>query len=90
MAFQKKAFMSRFRIVFQTFSLTKRSALPLYLSEAGRGNRRTRSHSFQYHRPNADTDEINFSFFPRTIAIWNGLTTEADSAETVYGFKSKT
>ena len=26
----KTAFMSRFRIVFQTFSLTKRSALPLY------------------------------------------------------------
>ena len=29
------------------------------------------------------------SFFPRTIATWNGLTTEAVSAETVDGFKSK-
>ena len=60
-----------------------------YLSEAGRGNRSTRSHPFQCHRPNAYTDGLKLSFFPRTIATWNGLTTEAVSAETVDGFKSK-
>ena len=59
-----------------------------YLSKAG-GNRSTGSHSFQYHRPNAYTGGLKFSFFPRTIATWNGLTTEAVSAETVDGFKSK-
>ena len=58
-----------------------------YLSEAG--NRSTRSHPFQYHRPNAYTDRLKFSFFPRTIATWNGLTTEDVSAETVDGFKFK-
>ena len=60
-----------------------------YLSEASRGNRSTRSHPFQYHRPNAYTDGLKFSSFPRTIATWNRLTTEAVSAETVDGFKSK-
>ena len=59
-----------------------------YLSEAG-DNMSTRSHPFQYHRPNAYTNGLKFSFFPRTIATWNGLTTEAVSAETVDGFKSK-
>ena len=52
-----------------------------YLSEAG--NRSTRSHPFQYH------SRAEIYFFPRTIATWNGLTTEAVSAETVDGFKSK-
>ena len=51
-----------------------------YLSEAG-GDRSTRSHPFQYHRPNAYTDRLKFSFSPRTIATWNGLTTEAVTAE---------
>ena len=59
-----------------------------YLSEAG-CNRSTRSHPFQYHRPNAYIDGLKFSFFPRTIVTWNGLTTEAVSAETVNRFKSK-
>ena len=57
-----------------------------YLSVAGGGSRRTRSHPFQYHCPNAYTDGLKSSFFPRT---WNGLTTEAVSAETVDGFKAK-
>ena len=61
-----------------------------YLSVAGGESRRTRSHPFQYHHPNAYTDGLNSSFFPRTIATWNGLTTEAVSAETVDGFKAKT
>ena len=56
----------------------------MYMSEAG--NRSTRSHPFQYHRPNAYTDGLKFSFVPRIIATWNGLTTEAVSAETVDGF----
>ena len=55
-----------------------------YLPETG-GNRSTKSHPFQYHRPNAYTDGLMFPFFPRAIATWNGLTTEAVSA----GFKSK-
>ena len=59
-----------------------------YHSEAG--NRSTKSNPFQYHRPNAYTDGLKFYFFPRTIATWNRLTTEAVSAETVDGFKSKT
>ena len=59
-----------------------------YLSEAG-GNKSTRSHPILYHRPNAYMDGLKFSFFPRTIATWNGLTTEAVSVETVDGFKSK-
>ena len=59
-----------------------------YLLEAG-GNKSTRSHPFQYHCPNAYTDGLKFSFFPRTIATWKGLTTETVSAETVDGFKSK-
>ena len=60
-----------------------------YLSVAGGESRRTRSHPFQYHRPNAYTDGLKSSFFPRTIATWNGLTTEAVSAETFDGFKAK-
>ena len=60
-----------------------------YLFEAGRDNRSTRSHPFQYYHPNAYTDGLKFSLFPRTIATSNGLTTEAVSAETVDGFKSK-
>ena len=60
-----------------------------YLSVAGGESRRTRSHHFQYHRPNAYTDGLKNSFFPRTIATWNGLTTKAVSAETVDGFKTK-
>ena len=60
-----------------------------YLSEPG-GNRSTRSHPFQYHPQNACMDGLKFSFFPRTIATWNGLTTKAVSAETADGFKSKT
>ena len=59
-----------------------------YLSAAG-GNRSTRSHPFQYHRPNAYTDGLKFSFFPRTISTWNGVTTKAASAETVDGFSPK-
>ena len=39
-----------------------------YLSEAGRGNRSPISHPFKYHRPNAYTDRLKFSFFPRTTA----------------------
>ena len=38
---------------------------------------------------NAYTDGLKLSFFPRTIATWNGLTTETVSAETVDRFKSK-
>ena len=60
-----------------------------YLSEAGRGNRSTRSHPFQYHRPIAYMDWLKFSFFPRMIATWNRLTTKAVSAETADGFKSR-
>ena len=60
-----------------------------YLSEASRRNQSIRSYPFQYHRPNAYTDGLKFSFFPRTIATWNGLTTEAVSVETADGFKSK-
>ena len=60
-----------------------------YLSESGRGKMRTRSHPFQYHRPVAYSDGLKHSFFPRSIAAWNGLTTEAVSAETVEEFKSK-
>ena len=60
-----------------------------YLSEAGRGNRLTRPHPNQYHRPNAYTYGLKFSFFSRTTATWNGLTTKTVSAETVDGFKSK-
>ena len=52
----------------------------MYLSEAG-GNTSTRSHWCIY--------ELKFSVFPRTIATWNGLTSEAVPAETVDGFKSK-
>ena len=37
------------------------------------GSRSTRSHPFQYHRPNSYTDGLKFSFFPRTIVTWNGL-----------------
>ena len=43
-----------------------------YLSEAGRGDMSTRSHPFQYHHPNACTDRLKCSFFPRKIATWNG------------------
>ena len=57
------------------------------LSEAG--NRSTRSQPLQYLCPNAFTEGLKLSFFPRTIATWNGLTTEAVSAEAVDGFKSK-
>ena len=57
--------------------------------QASRRNRSTRSHPFQYHLPNAYTDRLKFSFFSKTIATWNGFTTEAVSAETVDGFKSK-
>ena len=49
------------------------------LSEAG--NRSTRSHPLH--------GRVDFVFFPRTIATWNGLTTESASAERVDGFKSK-
>ena len=58
-----------------------------YLSEAG--NRSTRSHPIQYHRPNAYMDGLESSLFPRTIATWNGITTKAISVETADGFKSK-
>ena len=60
-----------------------------YLSVAGAESRRTRSHPFQYHSPNAYMDGLKSSFFSRTIATWNGLTTAAVSAETVDGFKAK-
>ena len=60
-----------------------------YLFEAGGGCRITRWNPFQYHRPNAYTDSFKNSFFPRTIATWNGLSTEAVFSETVDGFKSK-
>ena len=59
-----------------------------YLSEAGGGSRRTKSHPFQYHRPYACTDGFKHFFFPRTTATCNGLT-EAVSSETVDGFKFK-
>ena len=35
-----------------------------YLSEASRGNRSTRSHPFQYHRPNTYTDWLKVSSSP--------------------------
>ena len=78
----------------QQASLTFFFKIPIdkkrYLSEAGDTcNRSTRSHPFQYHRPNAYTNWLKLSFFPRTIAAWNGLATEAVTAETVDGFKSK-
>lgn len=60
-----------------------------YLSAVSKVSRSTRSHPLQYRRPNAYTDGLKFSFFPRTVAIWNGLTTEAVSAGTVDGFKAK-
>ena len=61
-----------------------------YLSVAGEGGgSRTRPHPFQYHRSNAYTDDLKSSFFPRTVATWNGLTTETVFAETVDVFKAK-
>ena len=39
-----------------------------YLSEAGRGNRSTRSHPFQYHRPNAYTG-LNIPFSPGQLQL---------------------
>ena len=66
-----------------------RSYMNRYLSVAGGESKRTRFHPFQYYRPNAYTDGLKSSFSPRTIATWNGLTTEAVSAETVDGFKAK-
>ena len=46
-------------------------------------------HPFWCRCPSACAGGLGFSFFPRTMATWNGLTTEAVSAETVDGFKSK-
>ena len=59
----------------------------MYLPEAG-GNRSTSSHPIQYHRPNACTDWLKFSFFPRTIVTWNGLTTETVSADETVSAKT--
>ena len=59
------------------------------MSVAGGESRRTRSHPFHYHRPNEYTDDLKSSFFLRTFATWNGLTTKAVSVETVDGFKAK-
>ena len=42
----------------------------MYLSEASRGNGSTWDHRFQYHRPNAYTDELKFSlFFPGQVQL---------------------
>ena len=38
---------------------------------------RTYLHPFQYHHPNAYTDGQRYCSFPRTVAAWNGLITEA-------------
>ena len=61
----------RFRCLYSTKSITKKNR---HLSEADGGSRRTRSdHSFQYRRPKPYTDGFKNSFFPRTVATWNGL-----------------
>ena len=40
-----------------------------YLSVAGGGSRRTRSHPFQYHRPNAYTDGLKSFFSPGQLQL---------------------
>ena len=42
----------------------------MYLSEASKGNRSTRSHPFLYHGLNAYMDELKIAIYPRTIATW--------------------
>ena len=61
----------------------------MYLSEAGRGNRSSRSNPFQYHRPNAYTDGLNLSLFPRTTATWNELTIELPLRKQLMGLSPK-
>lgn len=47
------------------------------------------SHDQQYCRPNVNTDALKFSFFPRTIPVWNSLPLSAVSCKTVEGFKTQ-
>ena len=57
-----------------------------YLSEAG--NRRTRSHPFQYHRPNAYTDRLKFSF-PGQLQLGMDLQPKLSLRRKLMGLSSK-
>ena len=60
-----------------------------YMREASIGTRSTGIHPFWCHSQNCLHGQTEISLFPpKTIATWNGLTTDV-SAETVDGFKSK-
>ncbi len=47
------------------------------------------SHNSQYYRTHVNTDAFKFSFFPRTIPLWNSLSQSAVLSQTVDGFKSQ-
>ena len=52
-------------------------------------NRHTRHHHHMaYQIPPSTADYHKFSFFPRTVVLWNTLPTYVVSADTIPGFKS--
>ncbi len=53
-----------------------------------RTTRSSTNHPFQYSRPLAYSDTFKYSYFPRTIPLWNCLPNGTVSSETVSGFKS--
>ena len=59
-----------------------------YLTPAPHLRSTRASHESQYIRYLAYSDALKFSFFPRTIPVWNSLPSSTVLAETVESFKA--
>lgn len=56
-----------------------------YLSLATRSTRSSHSHKFRHFAPS--TDYYKFSFFPRTVSLWNSLPASVAEAPDLVSFK---
>ena len=60
-----------------------------YLTPAPNLRRTRASHESQYTRYFAYSDALKYSFFPRTIPMWNSLPSSVVSSKTIEEFKAQ-
>ena len=57
--------------------------------DVNRSSSRTRGHSLKYMQPGCSIDAYKFSFFPRTIPVWNKLPNNVVISKSLDAFRAK-